>query len=264
MFSLPGAERSFTSVELASLSSAPDWYPADHPQMPPLVARGHGDISACGYCHLPNGAGRPENAALAGLPADYIIRQVQDFARDARSPSRPGRVPAQMMIRSARLATLDPEVEAAARYFAMVPFRSTCRVVEADLVPTTVVSGWIYNKTFAIEALDSRIIEVADDHARFELRDPRTTYTAYVPFGSIARGEVLTLGCRSCHGGTFRGLSTAPPIAGRSPSYLARQLFDLRSGARHGAAAAAMMPIVETFSNDDVVAICAYVAQLAP
>jgi cytochrome c553 len=63
----------------------PDRYPAEHPAMPAVVAHGsppQGERTApllpCALCHLPNGLGHVESASLAGLPADYIIRQ---FAR---------------------------------------------------------------------------------------------------------------------------------------------------------------------------------------
>jgi len=46
------------------------------PPMPRIVAHGRDDAWACAYCHLPNGQGRPENAPLAGLPAAYIVEQV--------------------------------------------------------------------------------------------------------------------------------------------------------------------------------------------
>jgi hypothetical protein len=51
-----------------------DWFPQSHEPLPAVVAepRGPGQ-AACGYCHLPDGTGRPENAKLAGLPQAYII-----------------------------------------------------------------------------------------------------------------------------------------------------------------------------------------------
>ena len=98
------------------------------------------------------------------------------------------------------------------------------------------------------------------------------TYTAYAPPGSIAKGEVLvrrggegkTLACATCHGEDLRGLGNVPPIAGRSPTYLARQLYDIKSGARNGDAAALMKPVVEKLGNDDFIAITAYLATLDP
>ena len=37
---LPGSTKSFTSKQLADLFAPPDWYPAEHPRMPQVVARG--------------------------------------------------------------------------------------------------------------------------------------------------------------------------------------------------------------------------------
>jgi len=55
-----------------------------------------------------------------------------------------------------------------------------------------------------------------------------------------------------------------PGIAGRSPSYLARQLYAFKIGVRNGAGAALMKPVAERFSEDDIVAVVAYVASLTP
>ena len=53
--------------------------------MPKVVAHGTKPaVLACGYCHLPNGQGRPENASLAGLPEAYIIKQMADFKSGQR------------------------------------------------------------------------------------------------------------------------------------------------------------------------------------
>src|SRR5262249_49520069 len=66
---LPNSTAAFTRAELSNRFSAPDWYPGSHGPMPEVVARGRAsDLYACGYCHTPGGQGRPENAALAGLP----------------------------------------------------------------------------------------------------------------------------------------------------------------------------------------------------
>jgi cytochrome c553 len=62
----------------------------------------------------------------------------------------------------------------------------------------------------------------------------------------------------------LRGVGLVPRIAGRSPSYLVRQLYDIQAGARRGAGAAPMMAVVEGMSNADMLAIAAYVASLKP
>jgi cytochrome c553 len=59
-------------------------------------------------------------------------------------------------------------------------------------------------------------------------------------------------------------MDDAPPIAGRSPSYLARQIYDIQQGARMGPNAAMMRPVVANLTPDDIVAITAYIGSLAP
>jgi mono/diheme cytochrome c family protein len=55
-----------------------------------------------------------------------------------------------------------------------------------------------------------------------------------------------TTACAGCHGPDLKGKDDVPPLAGRSPSYLARQLYDFQQGTRNGAAAPLMRPVVAT------------------
>ena len=107
---------------------------------------------------------------------------------------------------------------------------------------------------------------------QFELRDLRSQFTAYVPVGSIAMGEVLaktggsgaTIPCAICHGSDLRGIGPIPGIAGRSPSYLVRQLYDFQRGTRAGSSAALMKPAVAKLSKEDMIALAAYISSLEP
>ena len=108
-----------------------------------------------------------------------------------------------------------PDIEAAAVYFSTQRPVSFIRVIETDTVPTTEVKGWVLAraKTGGTEPLGNRIVETPDDAERFELRDGRMTFTAYVPQGSIAMGEGLVKSgaeggpaCISCHGADLRGV----------------------------------------------------------
>src|SRR5882757_9143409 len=82
---LAGATITYSEAEIHDTFKMVDWHPQGHPPAPPIVRQGHPpDQHACGYCHLPEGNGRPENAALAGLPADYIVRQLGDMRSGAR------------------------------------------------------------------------------------------------------------------------------------------------------------------------------------
>jgi cytochrome c553 len=140
---VPGSSRTFTATQLRDVTKVPDWHPDDHPAMPDSVATGpRKGVFACGFCHLPNGLGRPENASLAGLPAEYIVRQVAAFRTGERTGAEPRSLPTNFMISSAKGAT-DEEVSAAAEYFASLPPRPWIRVVETDTVPKTHVAGWM-------------------------------------------------------------------------------------------------------------------------
>jgi cytochrome c553 len=104
------------------------------------------------------------------------------------------------------------------------------------------------------------------------LRDGASGFVAYVPVGSIAAGEALvktggngrTQACGTCHGPDLKGLGPVPPLAGRSPSYTVRQLFDLQQGNRKGAWSALMKAALERLTVDEMVAIAAYTASREP
>jgi cytochrome c553 len=254
----------------AHVTSVPDWHPGDHPPMPRIVSIGREpQVWACAYCHLPNGAGRPENTSLAGLTPAYIKQQVAGFRDGRRAGSEPRREPQNFMVALAKAATAEEVAEAAA-YFASLKPASFVTVVEAETVPRTFVAGAMLSRIPAggDEDLGQRIIEIPVDLGRAENRDPRTPYLAYVPVGSIKRGSALAarvgaLQCAVCHGPGLKGLADVPRLAGRSPSYLMRQLYDFKSGTRVGPSGL-MKPVVASLSQDDMIALCAYVSSLRP
>ena len=55
-----------------------------------------------------------------------------------------------------------------------------------------------------------------------------------------------------------------PAIAGRSPSYMARQLYDLKRGNRNGSWSDLMDSAVTNLTVEDIVDIVAYTASLEP
>ena len=106
-------------------------------------------------------------------------------------------------------------------------------------------------------------------------RNPRSGFIAYVPPGSLKKGEALvtagvTAGggkvtaCTACHGADLRGLGPVPRLAGRSPSYIARQLYDMQHGNRAGAWTPLMVPVVANLGAEDLLSAAAYVASLQP
>ena len=271
---VPDSTAGFTLTQLRDLFLAPDWHPADHPPMPEVVAKGRKpDVMACGVCHRADGPGGPENASLSGLPASYIVQQMTDFKSGVRTTALPQRVPQKLMIATAKAAT-TAEVEASASYFASIKPRANIRVVETDTIPKSVVTGWVFapSTTGEQESLGRRIVEVPEDVGRFVSRDSRVRFIAYVPVGSIEQGRALaatggggkTVQCASCHGPDLKGLGAVPGISGRSPSYAVRQLYDFKHGARTGPRAELMKSSVQNLAVEDMLALAAYTASLAP
>ena len=270
---VPDSDAAFTRTQLRDLFFAPDWHPGDHSPMPPVVSRGRRpDVFACGMCHRADGPGGPENSSLAGLPEAYIIQQMADFKSGARRTSVPERLPPQLMS-SLSVAATDAEVESAAAYFSALKPRAVIRVVETDTVPRTHVAGWHLAAVDGggREPIGRRIIEIPEDLERFVSRDARSRFVAYVPVGSLRKGRALAAGgggrtveCGTCHGPDLTGLGPIPGIAGRSPSYFVRQLYDFKHGARAGTASALMKPAVEKLTVDDMLALAAYAASLRP
>lgn len=270
---VPGSDAAFTLTQIRNLFEAPDWHPADHPPMPEIVARGRKpEVFACGFCHLPNGLGRPENSSLAGLPASYIAQQVAEFRSGARKSSEPASLPVNLMIAVAKAAT-EAEVQAGAAYFAALKPRPWIKVIETSTVPKTRVGGWmlVAASPAGTEPIGNRIIEMPVDLERTELRDSTSSFIAYAPVGSLAKGEALvtngagrTTPCGICHGADLKGLGPVPALAGRSPSYLYRQLFDMKHGVRNGAWVELMKPVVAPLSEEDMVDIAAYAASRDP
>jgi cytochrome c553 len=230
---VPDSDLTLTLTQVRDLFFSPDWHPSDHPPQPEVVARGRKpDLFACGFCHRADGPGGPENANLMGLPAEYTKQQLADFKSGSRKSSVMDRLPMTLKVRLANAAT-DDEVATAAAYFAAVKPRSVIRVTESDMVPKTVVAAWflVRDPAGGTEPIGDRIIELADDLGRFVSRDARVTFTAYVPVGSIQKGRELAAvadpkaaACDACHGAGLKGAGDIPGIAGRSPTYIFRQL----------------------------------------
>src|SRR5882724_2024045 len=269
---LPGTKITFTVAGSNDRFNVPDWYPNSHPKMPAIVAHGRKpDVFACGYCHLPNGQGRPENASLAGQPADYIVQQVAEMRSGARKSSsdKMGSINAMMAVAK---ASNDAEVKIAADYFSTVKFAKWIRVVETDLVPKTDISQ--RNMLVVVpgpkEKIGKRILEIPENLERTEARDSKSGFIAYVPQGAIARGKKLVdsgagaFPCAACHGPDFKGNGAVPALAGRSPSGLVRQLYDFKAGTRNDAGAAMMKPEVANMTDDMRIDIAAYLASLNP
>jgi len=251
--------------------------------MPEVVAKGKAStqpvVFACSLCHYPNGKGRPENANVTGLSYEYIVQQMIDFRNGARKTSDPRKGNTGLMAGFAKNMT-DEEIKQAAIYFASIKATPWIKVVESATVPKTRVQGGMYlpleGAQAGTEAIGERIIETPiNAHDTEIMRNPRSGFTAYVPPGSLKKGEALVkdgttasgkkvAACTICHGQDLRGIGQAPTIAGRSPSYLARQLYDMQHGNRNGAWTPLMAPVVANMDTADLLNASAYLASLQP
>jgi cytochrome c553 len=272
---LAGSDRTFTVAQINARYNPADWFPNDHPSMPEIVAHGKeaNGVRACGICHLPNGKGLMQNGSVSGLPRGYILQQLGDFKSSKRHTADPNKANGYEMQAIARNLT-DAEAQAAADYFSSVKYTKWVRVVESGTVPkfTATVNG-LFLKEEGSETipLGSRIVEMPEDTYQTNiLRNPRSGFVAYAPMGSLKKGEALILSakCGTCHGADLKGMTIknviVPPIAGRSPGYIGRAIYDFQQGARSGANAALMKPSVQKLAEDDTIALAAYIASLEP
>jgi cytochrome c553 len=264
---VPGSTKSYTQKEIDDLGNPPDWFPDEYKSAPPIVRSGAGDKGfACGSCHLFSGGGHPESANLAGLSADYVVQQMADFkSGDRIDPAR---------MNTIAQATSDDDAKQASDYFAAQKVTAWIKVMEADMVPKTWVNAARMRLPLpggGMEPIANRIIEVPQDPALATARDPKSGFIAYVPQGSIAKGEMLattgggkTISCTVCHGDGLKGFGNIPELAGQHPIYIARQLFGFKSGAGKSAAAQQMQKVAENLTVDDIIALSAYAAAQAP
>jgi cytochrome c553 len=269
---LPGTEKTFTRGELRAQKETMDWHPEDRRGAAPDIARfGKQGVRQCTLCHLPDGSGRPENAPISSLHPAYFLQQMQDYRNGLRKSADPRKANTNLMIGFAKATTIE-EDRAAAEYFAAQPYPRRMKVVESKTAPKVRLQGGMHMAIPAGEGggmqpiAAGEIVEVPDDNLRAEARDTRMGWTAYVLPGTVKRGKQIAekAQCATCHGPNLEGLGPVPPLAGRSPSYAMRQLFDFKTGARRGPWGELMTPIVAGLSLQDMMAVSAYAASIPP
>ena len=243
--------------------------PAVQPGALRVVLNGKGEaVRPCNTCHTPSGMGQPESANIRGLNADYFVRQMHDFASGARGGPRSG-----AMAGFAK-GLSDDEIKQIASYYAELQPSKWTKVSEAKDAPKTIVGRNSQRTKMPgsdTEAVGMRIIEVADTPAAIrQMAEP--AFVAYVPPGSLNTGKsIATTGgggkaqaCTACHGARLQGVKDVPGIAGRSPVYIARQIYSFKNGIRKGEHAEIMKTVVAKLNDEDVVAVSSYVSSLNP
>jgi cytochrome c553 len=276
IITVPGSDKKYNEVEVNNPFGPPDWFPGDHAPMPKQVAAGaRPDPRACSLCHLTTGDGHPESAGIAGLPAAYMLRQLQEFANGGRVGPRTG---AMAQIAAGFKGDFTKDAKEAVEYFAArKPREGYVKVTEAAMVPKSFIGEGAMR--FAVEGAGAgmepigvRVVTLPQDKHGAEARNPRTGFEHFVPPGAIKKGEELvktggngkTVACAICHGEGLHGLGEVPTIANRDLLYTVRQLNDIQNGARSGNNAALMRQVVAKLTLDDMVSISAYLGTLKP
>lgn len=261
---VPGSTRSYTLAELNTDFNAPDWFPQDHLPPPRIVLHGHKPTMACAACHVANGSGAPASASLAGLPKAYIVEQLAAFRDGQRAND----------VMPMEAGSLDAvEIEQASTYFSSLKIPHLTQVVETATVPQTHWHGYalVPNQNGAREPLGERIVEGPVSAKLYALGDGRSGFIAWVPPGSIAAGAVIAANgtgsaaaCASCHGAKLQGAGNIPYLAGRSPTYIARELILFRTGKRMNPGAAPMRAEAAHLTLKDMIDVAAYAASRKP
>jgi cytochrome c553 len=263
---VPGSTQSYTRAQLDADDSFPDWFPDDHPPAPRIVMHGKSGFPLpCADCHMPDGQGDITSPALAGLPRTYIIEQVTAFRQGTRSTPL-------VMTREAQ-AINDADLDLASSYFSNLAYKPRTRVIETATVPKTHWVDFVLvpNRNGAREPIGERIVETSTDIASHIVGDSHVENIAWVPPGSIMHGAVVAskgtgnaLPCESCHGPTLRGVGGIPPLAGRSPTYIVRELIRFRLGQRTNPGAAPMRLEASRLTLKDMIDVAAYAASREP
>jgi len=269
-----GSTVSYTEAQMKGMHDA-DWFPQDHPPAPQIVKVGRKPTRPCALCHRISGAGVPATATLDSLPKAYILEQIAAFRSGQRGMGGPKT--AGDMVDEARALTTD-DLQQAVDYFSGMPFVSRVHVIETASVPRTHWKDFVLapDKSGAREPIGDRIIETPTNFNDYEYSATRVGYVAYVPPGSIARGAVIAMkgkgavaSCESCHGATLEGrtmpgIGIVPPLAGRSPTYIARELILFREGKRREPAAAPMRAEASRLTVPEMIDVAAYAASCKP
>ena len=160
-----------------------------------------------------------------------------------------------------------------AAYFSALKYKPWIKVVETDTVPRPRnprrqrLRRRRGRLARANRRPDRRVTRRHRPHRparrRVRLRGVRATRRRRAGPGARRDRRGSAPPCAACHGADLRG-GEGPPLAGRSPSYLFRQLFDVASGARSGPADEKMKIEVANLDQARMRDLVAYIASLPP
>ena len=273
---LPGSSGAFTLAQIRDGFGPADWYPGRSSarcRKSWRTAASRTCAPAASVTTRTARAGRKTPASPA-CPYSYFMQTMADFKSDARKSADSRKANTNVMIAIAKGMT-DEETKAAAEYFGSMKWTPWIKVVEAEHgaedadrrrhVPQDrgqrdradrpahhrSAGRHRAHRGAARSALGLHRLCAGRQHQ--EGRDAGTT-----------GGGGKTTQCSVCHGAGSQGLGPVPGIAGRSPSYTVRQLYDMQQGTRKGVWSDLMKPVVAKLTNDDMLALAAYTASRTP
>lgn len=70
--------------------------------------------------------------------------------------------------------------------------------------------------------------------------------------------------CQTCHGADANSpiQPTYPKLGGQNSAYCQQQVKDIKAGVRNNGMTAAMKPLVQNLTDDEIVKLCDYIATL--
>ena len=268
---MPGSTGAFTLAQIRDAFGPADWFPAITRRCPTSSRTASGRTCAPAACATTRTARAvPENAGVAGLPVAYFIQTMADFKSDARKSADPRKANTNVMIAIAKGMT-DEEIKAAAEYFRLDEVdavdqgrRSEHGAEDAHRrrhVPQARGGGQGADRPAHHRGAGRHRAHRGASRSAFRVHSPTCRSAASRRARRWSRpGGGKTTQCAVCHGADLKGLGPVPGIAGRSPSYTVRQLYDMQQGTRKGVWTDLMKPVVAKLTNDDMLALAAYTA----
>ena len=81
--------------------------------------------------------------------------------------------------------------------------------------------------------------------------------------GNAAAGESKAVVCGACHGANGNStIGENPKLAGQNVRYLAKQMHDIKSGARANGQSAAMKGVMELVNDEEIKALATYISTM--
>ena len=210
----------------------------------------------------------------AGRTARGVLQGATARLRSGkRKPTGPeAYLPSQNMLKIARAMT-DAEIDASAKYFAQQKLRAA-RVRDREPAHTARRARGVDLRGSPRHRRSRR--PAARSHQRTRAtRTPRRSPGIHRPMCRPAASTAASASssramaarrqpCATCHLANLKGTDKIPPIAGRSPTYLLRQMLAFRNGRRTGEAAQQMKPVVEKLTLNEMIDVVAYLGSLVP